>query len=189
MSKKALRKQMKDTLQAFTERERGEIEQRIHRHLFESDVWKNAETIGVTISGGIEWDTHVIIEQAWKEGKRVCVPKSLPETKRLQFYAITDFSQVEKGFYNLVEPLPEKAEEVEKEAIDLLIVPGLVYNRYGYRIGWGGGYYDRFLDGFYQPTVSLLHSSQLLDDIPVKPHDIPVDYILTEKGLFETRKS
>lgn len=187
MNKKDLRKQMLERLQVIDKTDRSEIEKQMQEHLFASDLWKEASIIGVTISGGGEWETHAIIERGWEEGKTVCVPKTLPETKGMAFYSINDFSQTKKGFYNLVEPLPEKAKKIKKEAIDLLIVPGLIYNRYGYRIGFGGGYYDRFLSDFRNTTVSMLHSSQLIDDIPVKPHDIPVNYLLTEEGIFESR--
>lgn len=188
MKKKELRKNMREKLAKMELKEKEAFEKRVHDLLFASDLWKNAQTIGVTISKENEWDTRAIIEQGWKEGKVICVPKTFPETKGMAFYTITDFSQAEKGFFDLIEPLPDKTEEVAKEAVELLIVPGLVYNRYGYRIGVGGGYYDRFLDGFHHPTVSLVHSRQLLEDIPLKPHDIPVDYLLTEDGLKESKK-
>ncbi|WP_277630277.1 5-formyltetrahydrofolate cyclo-ligase [Atopococcus tabaci] len=187
MNKKELRKDMHEKLADFNPEKRKEIEKQLHEYLFNSKLWKNAQVVGVTISGETEWDTRAIIERGWQDNKIVCVPKTKPQTKEMVFYAIDDFSQTEKGFFNLVEPLPEKAETVNKESIDLLIVPGLLYNKYGYRIGFGGGYYDRFLEDFHRSTVSLLHSSQLMEDIPLKPHDIPVQYLITEKGLFESR--
>lgn len=187
MNKKELRKDMHEKLADFNPEKRKEIEKQLHEYLFTSELWKKAGVVGVTISGETEWDTYAIIERGWQDNKTVCVPKTKPQTKEMVFYAIDDFSQTKKGFFNLVEPLPEKAEAVKKEAIDLLIVPGLIYNKYGYRIGFGGGYYDRFLEDFHQATVSLLHSSQLSEDIPLKPHDIPVQYLITEKGLYESR--
>lgn len=188
MSKEALRKAMLNTLSQMTEMERKNVEKAIQRHLFDSSLWKQAETVGVTLSMDKEWDTKAIIEHAWLEGKKVCVPKSIHKTRGLHFYEITSFKQVEKGYFNLSEPIVSETERIEDSAIDLLIVPGLVFTDSGYRIGFGGGYYDRFLEDFGQTTLSLMHSTQQVDFFPIEAHDIPVQHLITEKGLIKAKE-
>ncbi|GAA0363450.1 5-formyltetrahydrofolate cyclo-ligase [Alkalibacterium iburiense] len=187
MGKEELRKGMLLSLEKIGGMERRRVQKAMHTHLFDSPLWKQAERIGVTLSTEKEWDTEAIIEQAWDEGKAVCVPKSIHDSRELQFYDITSFDQVEKGYFNLMEPIVEQTSRVDKESMDLLIVPGLLFTKSGYRIGFGGGFFDRFLADFSQPTVSLVHTNQLVDSFPIEPHDVPVDYIVTEEELFETK--
>ncbi|MDZ7834585.1 MAG: 5-formyltetrahydrofolate cyclo-ligase [Alkalibacterium sp.] len=97
--------------------------------------------------------------------------------------------QVEKGYSDLIEPIVTETTRVDAESIDLMIVPGVIFTPSGYRIGYGGGYYDRFLKDFSNTTVSLLHSNQLVESFPVEPHDIPVQYLITEEGLMRALDS
>lgn len=181
VTKATLRKSMQEKLAKVSEAEREEISEKIQKRLFESKLWQQADTIGIYLSFGNEWDTRTIIEKAWQSGKNVAVPKTNPAVKELNFYQINDFSEVRKGHFNLEEPIVEKTKLVEKDAIDLLIVPGLVFSKDGYRIGFGGGYYDRFLTDFIHPTVSLVWSGQLVEYLPTDWYDIPVQYLCTEK--------
>lgn len=189
MSKETLRKSMLLSLEEISWFNRNRIENDLLDHLFESSLWEEASSIGVTVSSRREWDTRSIIEKAWEEDKRVCVPKSIHDTKVLHFYEITSFRQLEKGYFGLEEPLPDKTVRCHGEDMDLLIVPGLVFNRQGYRIGYGGGYFDRFLAGFSGRTVSLLHSCQLVGSFEVEAHDLPVDFLITEDGLIQTKSA
>lgn len=186
MSKESIRKTILAGLSDLDQSERKEIEQSFHEQLFNSDVWKKSDSIGVTISQGSEWDTVSIIEQAWKENKKVSVPKSIHKTRELHFYEIDHFNQVEKGYYDLQEPIPEKTTFTEPNDMELLIVPGLAFNKQGYRVGFGGGYYDRFLANFSNERVSLVYTKQFMDDIPVEEFDLPVDHIITEQGIIHT---
>lgn len=186
MSKKDLRKAMLVSLEQVGNLERRKIEKAMRTHLFESDLWKQAQTVGLTLSMGNEWDTRELIEQAWAEGKRVGVPKSIHESRELHFYEITSFDQVAKGYFNLEEPLVSETKRIQKESFSLLLVPGLIFTESGYRIGFGGGFYDRFLAEFNQPTVSLVHTNQLVESFPIEAHDVPVDYLVTEEACFKT---
>ncbi|GEK91952.1 5-formyltetrahydrofolate cyclo-ligase [Alkalibacterium kapii] len=188
MGKNELRKGMLVSLEKIGMIERKKTEKAMQENLFASSLWKNAEMIGITLSTGNEWDTKAIIEKAWVEGKRVCVPKSIHASRALHFYEITSFKQLEKGYYNLIEPIVNKTKRVEAIGIDLMIVPGLIFTRKGYRIGFGGGFYDRFLKDFPHTTVSLLHSNQLVESFPVESFDIPVQYLITEVGLMRAEK-
>lgn len=183
--KKTLRESMIKELGELKEDERQSVSKQLHDVLFQSKLWKEAETIGLYISFGIELETKSIIEEAFALGKNIVIPKTIPETKQMNFYQITDWSQVQKGHFGILEPIVEQVTYIEKDNIDLLIVPGLVFSKDGYRIGFGGGYYDRFLVNFIHPTVSLVSKRQLRDAIPINKYDIPVNYLITEDGIID----
>lgn len=184
MDKKTARKTMRVALETLSEKERADISEQLQTNLYATDLWKNADMIGLYLSVGTEWDTRAIIKQARAEGKRVCIPKTMPETWEMIFYQVDDLSQVGPGHWGLDEPIVETTVPVAKEDIALLIVPGLIYTRDGYRVGQGGGYYDRFLTDFINPTVSLLHSNQLVSSLQIEHFDIPINYLITEEGLL-----
>lgn len=186
IEKEEIRKDVIRSLQAFSEKEKKEIEQQLYATLFASKLWAKAKTVGLTLSKGFEWNTTPIIEQAWEEGKKVVVPKSVHASRALHFYQIEQFDQVEEGYFGLDEPIPERTERLDKDEIELMIVPGVVFTERGYRIGFGGGYYDRFLADYPNATLSLIHSNQLVDRIPVEAHDIPVKFLITERSMLST---
>ncbi len=153
----------------------------IQNKLMQEPSIKEGKTIAVTMSRFPEVETRRIIEALWEMGKRVCVPKCDPATREMAFYHITDFSQFEKVYMDIEEPIIERTERMLIEQIDVIIVPGVVFNSAGYRIGFGGGYYDRYLQQYAGATISLAFEEQVKEDIPTEVHDIPVDIILTDK--------
>lgn len=181
MDKTEMRRQAIIRLKNIPDAERKVIEEKMLKNLLMYNGWKEARSIGVTVSNGFEWATRPIIETAWREQKAVCVPKCLPKLRKMDFYQIHTYDQLEIVYYNLLEPKPEVCKKVDKQDIDLLIVPGLLFNQKGYRIGFGGGYYDRYLTDFTNQTVSLASEGQVVDDLPVESFDIPVDSIITDK--------
>nr|WP_231495807.1 5-formyltetrahydrofolate cyclo-ligase [Paucisalibacillus sp. EB02] len=183
MKKEELRKQTIDMLKKLTPEQKSEINVQLQHQLFQSDLWRQAKTIGVTISRGFEWDTHRIIEVGWEQGKTIAVPKCDPKGKSLEFYQLHSFDELETVYYNLLEPKPVEQNRIHKEVMDLIIVPGIVFDQNGYRIGFGGGYYDRFLNSYEGTTVSLLSKTQLMDITPFESFDIPVKHLLTEDGF------
>lgn len=187
MDKTALRKQTIHNLKQLKPEAKKHIEASMLENLQKLRVWKHARTIAITISQGFEWDTKPIIEAAWAEGKRVCVPKCEPKEKKLAFHSFTSYDQLEVVYYNLLEPKPDETEVFEKNSIDLIIVPGLLFDKRGYRVGFGGGFYDRYLAGYKNRTVSLVSEEiQLVDEVPNESFDIPVECIVTEKMYYNT---
>lgn len=183
MDKKSLRQRGKNLLSELDDDKRKIISEKLILNLTTSNLWKEAVTIGVTVSGGFEWNTIPIIEKGWQEGKTIVVPKCFPKNRELVFYRLESFDQLEESFFNLREPIPEKTVKVDKEKIELLVVPGLLYDERGYRIGFGGGYYDRFLADFPNETVSIFYSEQLINEVPNEEYDIPVRHLITENGF------
>ncbi|MFL6562555.1 MAG: 5-formyltetrahydrofolate cyclo-ligase, partial [Bacillus sp. (in: firmicutes)] len=100
---------------------------------------------------------------------------------------LNEFSQLESVFYGLFEPKEEVTKEVDADRIDLMIVPGLAYTKEGYRLGFGGGYYDRYLQNYHGMTISLAFTDQLVPQFLVEEHDVPVSQIITNHGVIKIK--
>ncbi|WP_027407800.1 5-formyltetrahydrofolate cyclo-ligase [Anoxybacteroides tepidamans] len=182
--KKAIRMQIQKRLRQLDETEKRIYDQQIAEKLYELPVWQQATTIGITVSKGHEVNTKPIIEKAWQEGKIVCVPKCDPALKTMTFRAIRSFDQLESVYFGLQEPIEAITEEISAGDISVMIVPGVCFSEDGYRIGYGGGYYDRYLQHFLKPTISLAYHFQIVPQLPVEPHDIPVGMIITNDKVI-----
>jgi 5-formyltetrahydrofolate cyclo-ligase len=182
MDKKDLRTYMLNELKKLTKQEYEQFSYEISTELTKQTIWQQANTIGITISRAPEVDTYQIIRKAWEQNKKVVVPKCHPKTREMTFHELNRFTQLESVYYGLLEPIEEVTTLVPKDEIDLLIVPGLAYDPNGYRLGFGGGYYDRFLVNFKGNTVALAFPHQLVDMLPVESHDIAVKYLISCKG-------
>lgn len=181
-NKVQLRNDMKKRLLKMKETDYILFCSEIKNKLLQSKEWHDATTIGITVATGREIETIPIIESGWKEGKQIVVPKCFPQEKKLNFYQIASFQEVEESFYSLKEPITTLTPFVEREQIDLLIVPGLIFDKCGFRVGFGGGYYDRYLDGYHKDTVALAFDFQLVDEVPKEAYDIPVKKIITNSS-------
>lgn len=188
MDKSSQRKEMITQLKAMEPEEHQEKSDSIIKFLLEDEAFQQAEVIGLTISAFPEVDTRRLIEECWKAGKKTAIPKCEPLTRRMAFRVIEEYSQLETVYMKLLEPIVERTEQVEPGEIDLLIVPGVVFSHDGYRIGFGGGYYDRYLTKYTGPTRSLAFAAQLRESLPVESHDIPVQRIYTEYGCRDTKQ-
>lgn len=156
----------------------------ISKKLTNSAEWKNAKTIALTVSRFPEVDTWQLIRKGWEEGKKIVVPKCYPEKKEMLFYQISAFDELETVYHDLYEPIEGKTKRIENDEIDLLIVPGLAFNCTGYRIGFGGGYYDRFLMNYNGLAVSVAFSEQIVNQLPTENHDLPVQKIYTDQNII-----
>lgn len=183
MNKITLRQRMVEVLKNMSVNEKKAIEEKLIVHTLSSKCWNESNVIGITISQEFEWDTRPLIEAAWEQGKKVVIPKCYPEEKELLFYKLVSYVQLESVYMNLLEPIEAETELTKKDTIDLIIVPGLLYDYNGYRIGFGGGYYDRFLSDYPNKTLSLASQIQLMEKLPHDSYDIPVDHLITENGL------
>lgn len=184
MDKKSLRKMMAEKLHALDRFHYEQMSYAIGKSLAETEEWRNAKTVALTVSRFPEVDTWQLIRKGWEQSKTMAVPKCHPKTKKMTFHQIRSFTDLEHSFFGLFEPKEQETEVVPKEALDLVIVPGLLYNKSGFRIGFGGGYYDRFLQHYRGHTISLAFSLQLTDHLPHEKHDIPVEKIVTEKEII-----
>lgn len=189
MEKQLHRKHVLQQLHQLTPSDHERKSASIMDKVLASDEFKNAHTIGVTLSRFPEVETHRLIENAWQAGKRVAIPRCISSTREMDFRLIDSFDQTEIVYMDLKEPKVDQTISVKPEDIDLQIVPGVVYSETGYRIGFGGGYYDRYLKNFPFQTISLAFDCQISDNIDKEPHDIPVSYIYTEQHIIDCRKA
>lgn len=126
--------------------------------------------------------TVPLIEACWAAGKVVLVPISHPQG-RMEWSVLRDFLDLAESPRGILEPNPRRWDLVAPDD-GLCIVPGLCFRRDGHRIGFGGGYYDRFLANFRGETVGLVPEALFGVDFPVEPHDRPVQTVVTEEGLY-----
>lgn len=163
--------------------------QSIYHRLIGSKFYENSNTIMTFISFKDEVDTHRLIKNSLKIGKRVTVPITYPETKEIKPSEILSFDELEIGFYNILTPKKDYIRLIKPEEIDLILVPGLAFDRRGYRVGYGGGYYDRFLEKYPNiTTIGICFDLQIIEELPKEDFDIPVDFIITEKEFIDPAK-
>lgn len=161
----------------------------IKENLFKEPSFMEGKTIAITISNKQEVDTKEIIESLWNHKKKVVVPKCNSADRSMNFYEINNFNQLENVYMDLLEPKPGCTHLVSPDHIDCIIVPGIVFDKKGYRIGYGGGYYDRYLTQFKGMLISLAFNIQIRNSVPVEEFDIPVDLILTETDRIDCMKN
>jgi len=176
MDKKALRSQIREKKRAMTE----DSIQRASRSLGEQFAacrqYREAKTVYGYLPYNQEVRTVPMLEQALKDGKKVAVPKVYGDTMR--FIYMTDLSRVETGYAGIPEPIDDGP--VADDPTALVLMPGLAFTAAGDRMGYGGGYYDKFLaQEPDHPTVALCYDFQLVDSLPTEAYDIPVDLVLT----------
>ncbi len=187
MDKKELRKEILRKRAKITKEENDKYSNTIANTLYEMNSYKEANTIMCFISFANEINTRELIETSIKNGKTLVIPITIPETKELKISQILDFSELEKGFYNILTPKEEFIRYIDPSTIDLVLVPGVVFAKNGYRIGYGGGYYDRFLSKLDKsvPKVAIGFDLQVVEEVPTEDFDIPVDMIVTEERTIK----
>ena len=155
--KKTLRKETIVAMKQLPESVKTQADEQLTQRLLELPAFQEAKTLATYLSFGHEFSTAGLIQAALQLGKRVCVPRTYPQG-RMEFVEY-DPNILEKTRFGLLEP-NEKGKLVDKSEIDLIHVPGLVFQSKGYRIGYGGGYYDRYLADYTGKTVSTIYSIQ-----------------------------
>ena len=175
--KAELRKQVLQEMKAISQEQKQFIDQALTEQLLQHPFYQEAKVIATYLSFPHEFQTQGLIEQALKDGKKVLIPKTYPKG-RMDF-VVYDPQQLVKTSFGLLEP-QEDLEVVDASQIDLIHVPGLAFTTEGYRIGYGGGYYDRYLEHFSGHTLSTVYRYQVQDFIP-ENHDIPVQEVLIDE--------
>ncbi|MBO7747395.1 5-formyltetrahydrofolate cyclo-ligase [Paenibacillus sp. MWE-103] len=141
-----------------------------------------------------ELDTTLLIEWCWRTGLQVVVPRVVRGDRSMELYTIEAWDELAPGAYGIREPDPATARRCKASYVpDVVFVPGLAFDRNGGRLGYGGGYYDRFRDRLeaqtrqagdaLPPWIALGYGAQLVDEVPMDAHDVRVDAVLTERGF------
>lgn len=170
------------------ESERLAWSKRIEDRLAGLAVWRDAAVVH-TYVGAVQGEvaTRGIVARALREGKTVVCPRVRWKPRGLESFAVVSLGELTEGSRGLWEPDPQRAAPVGDAELDLVLVPGIAFDRRGWRIGFGAGLYDRFLAGVTAPRVALAFSLQIQDSLPVEPHDEPVDWIVTEGETIACR--
>lgn len=180
MDKTILRNEVHESLAKMTATAYRDQSFLVAKKVLQETYIIEAKTIGITISNKPEVDTIHLIEALWQLDKKIAVPKCNPKTREMSFYVIESFAQLETVYMHLREPIPELSEFVDANEMDVILVPGVVFDIHGYRVGYGGGYYDRYLVNYTKgKLMSLLFDEQLREHVPKETHDCPVDIIVT----------
>lgn len=185
LNKKQLRKKMIKILQSFSKEEKLEKEQKIHQKLLNFIEENDINSVGLVLSMPHEIDTWPIIEQLKENGVKLYAPKSDYVTKGMNFYEVKkreDLLTDDKGIL-----IPDDTNELNNSP-ELLIVPGVIFNEKGYRTGYGGGFYDRFLKDFNGLKISALFDEQF-GEVIVESHDMPVDLLITPTKTINAKEN
>lgn len=175
MDKKTLRKEIREKKRAMTEDEIVAASEKLGELFAASELYQKATAVYGYLPYNQEVRTVPMLERAIRDGKRVAVPKCYGDEMR--FIWMEDFSKVEKGYAGIPEPVEDGPVADDKTA--LVLMPGLAFDREGHRIGYGGGFYDRFLaDEPEHPTLALCYAFQMMEHLQTEEFDIPVDCVL-----------
>ena len=175
MNKKELRQSIRAQKRAMTMEEIESKSAKLGELFAASEAYKNAKTIYGYMPYNQEVRTVAMLERALRDGKRVAIPKCYGEEMRFIF--MDDLSKVENGYANIPEPIAD--EPIADDETALVLMPGLAFDPQGHRIGYGGGFYDRFLAKEpNHPTLALCYDFQMLEHVETEEFDIPVGTVL-----------
>lgn len=186
MEKKDLRKRILNIRNNIQDDEKLLKDKKILDLIIKNNLYINSKSIFTYVNFGSEVNTIAIIERALEEGKEIYVPKTDIIKKEMVAVKIKSIKDLEVGNYGMLEP-KEGLTIAEKENFDLIIMPGAVFDYKGNRIGYGAGYYDKYLLQIDKniKKLALAYELQILHDIPKEEHDIQVNYIITEERILE----
>lgn len=182
VDKAALRRRLLHSRHAVPQAEREAIHQAIFRKVLASEPYQKAETIFAYWSTEDEIDTHAIIEDALRQGKRVCVPKCMPG-HRMEPRQIGSEADLTEETFGIPEP-GAHCTVIPPEEIQLCLVPALACDASGARLGYGGGFYDRFLPQTPAYRMALCAQDRILEEVPAQEHDIRCHCIVTETEVM-----
>lgn len=180
--KSQLRKEMKALRAAVVNK--AEKDGLISDIFLNSDLYKNSELLLCYSSYGSEISTKRIIKTAFANGKPVAFPLCLDGCGNMEFYLVNSPEDLKRGMFGILEPDTDKCSKITDFSSALCLVPGLCFDLKGYRLGYGKGYYDRFLEKFTIKTAGLCYNELVQNLLPIDEHDKSVDYIITQTGII-----
>ena len=185
LEKQRLREERLAARETLSEQEGARLDDCITQKLLATPEYAEATTVLTYVSVSSEVSTRMFIECALRDGKTVAVPRCLPG-HRLEFVAITSLDQLVPAPFNLLEPAKDLSALTESQMNDTIcIVPALLVDTKGYRLGYGAGFYDRFLSTYSGKKICLAYQQNLSREmLPHTEFDVPVDMVITESGVL-----
>ena len=191
--KRELRAQLKAQRAALAPKERASIDAKIAEQVRALPQWVDAEVVCAYASFADEVDTWGLIESAWASGKTVVLPRVVEGTRLMRWFIVNSRDELVRSAWGIEEPAIREEREVDVQALSrerptVALVPGLAFDARGYRLGYGGGFYDCFLNGFGGLSLGLVRSAFFFDMLTVlEPHDLAVDAVVSERGIEFSR--
>lgn len=188
MEKKQLRQHLLEKRRTLSADQRERFSREACRHLLACGRLMRADVILAFYPFREELDILPFVEEAMRRGKEIWLPRTVPDKQELIPHRYTGRQVLKQGAYGIWEPDPTKAEEVDASRLQAVLVPGVGFDRHGGRVGYGAGYYDRFLASLgHRPfLLGVGFAVQVVGRVPMEPHDILLDAILTEEGCFQS---
>lgn len=189
MQKQELRKHIQELRNALPEPERTAKNRAILQNLLIIPEVLAARTILLYLGFKNEVETEPLFRWGWQQGKIMAAPATISRERKLIPVALDSFDELHISSFGVREP--RLTEGVPVESIDVVVLPGIAFDKQGYRIGYGGGYYDRFLPLLspHTLTIGVAYQLQFLDHVPTEEHDVPLDMIVTEKQIWDCKAS
>ena len=181
--KQALRAKYKKLRQNCPPEVKRRLDEKLTESFLSLNEYKSCETLFTFVSSPIECDTRKIIERALADGKKAAVPKCVSRFGNMRFYYINSLDDLAGGMYGILEPDESRCKPADSYENALCIVPGLCFDYRHYRVGFGKGYYDRFLEQFSGVSVGICYSKYIECEIPRGAFDRNTDILVTEKFI------
>lgn len=185
--KQRLRNEIKDWRRSLPPEKKASADQRITQRLLRLKEYQACKLLLTYVSLPIEVDTLALIQQAQIDGKQVAVPRCVEGTRQMEFYLIQGLEDLAPQMFGVLEPVRERCERLERFEESLCVVPALAYDHAGYRLGYGAGYYDRFLSGYQGKVVGITYQKNLCRHLWHGRFDVPVELVVTEKRILVSR--
>ena len=180
IEKSALRKHLLERRDATSSELRDIVSEKIHENLKKISSYTNSQNIACYFPIGSEIDTHNIMLGVLEQDKKMLLPKITENN--MEFYIVPDLEKLEKGRFDIMEP---KDSCKKAGNIDCILIPTIGISKSGDRLGYGRGYYDKFLSSTNAMKISLTYSKQIIKSIPIDTHDIKIDLIITEDEIIK----
>ena len=187
MCKKELRKKFRQIRMDMSQTERENTDAKVFERVVATDAYKSADVILAYVSSYIEVDTYKLIEHSWQMGKKVCVPRCKPYSNDMEFFEINSFDDLEQGAFGIYEPKGH-CTGWDNRGNTCCIVPALSYDKRGFRLGFGKGFYDKFLTEFNGVKLGICYENCMSEQLPDDEYDISVDLIVTDKSTLKIKQ-
>ncbi len=179
ITKSEIRKFIIEKRKKLSKKEIYEKSSIVGEEFLKSEYYKNSRVIMSYVSIKNEVDTGYINGKILIDGKKLILPKTDMETNNIIPLEIKNINELIEGRYGILEPEDNEKNIIDLENIDIVIVPAVAFDKEGYRIGFGKGYYDRFLKEYEGIKIGIAYDFQIIDRVPIESHDMKVDFIIT----------
>ncbi len=182
--KKELRKKAREMRRSMSPEKKNILDRKIKNKLLNLWAVREAQTVLCYVSTEIEVDTRHFITELINMGKRVAVPRCEGEKAEMNFYYINSLDELSVGSFGVLEPDPQKSIMVGNTLKSVCIVPAFMFDKNGYRLGYGKGYYDRYLSRYEGSTIGICYSENLQAELFHGKYDRAVDLVVTDREII-----